>query len=587
MIHVDQPMSSSLTDEAFARGLFEAAPDALIVTDGAGRIVLANERAEGLFSYPPREIVGCPLEMVIPHITAREGRSNRIGRRKDGTEFPVEVRINPIRTATQTLCIASVRDTTERVAAMRALRETQERFRLAFEDAPHGMALMSLEGRFVRVNHALCRILGYGADELATLDFRAITHPDDLAEDSQLAARLIRGEIPSYELEKRYIRKDGQVIDGVLSISLLRDREGGTPLYCIGQIQDVTERRRGEAEIRRLDASYRTLFDLSADGIVITDLDGRYRDVNAAACRILGHSRAELLGGMAIRDVLDPADLERLAQDRERLLASGQAIVSEWNVRREDGSWLPIEVSAQILPDRRWQAQIRDISERKELERLRAEWASIVAHDLRQPLSVLGMRCELLLRQLSADAGARRPLEEMRRTVQQLGRMVGDLMDLSRLEARRLELVREWVDVADLARASVERHPHPADRPVEVRVLGDVPKCPADPDRVAQVMDNLLSNAVKYGSPDTPILVEVAPAEGGVSVAVTNDGPGIPPQDLQRVFDRFERAERRGSIKGMGLGLYITRGLVEAHGGRIGVRSRAGRTTFEFVLPAA
>ena len=429
-------------------------------------------------------------------------------------------------------------------------------------------------------------ILGYAADELTTLDFQAITHPDDLAEDSQLAARLIRGEIPSYELEKRYVRKDGQSINGILSISLLRDRERGTPLYCIGQIQDVTERKLAEAEIRRLDASYRTLFDLSADGIVITDLDGRYRDVNAAACRILGHSREDLLGGMAIRDVINPADRERLARDRERLLASGQSIVSEWNVRREDGSWLPIEVSAQILPDRRWQAQIRDISERKELERLRAEWASIVAHDLRQPLNVLGMRCELLLRQLGADPAARRPLEDMRRTVQQLGRMVEDLMNLSRLEAHRLELLREPVDVADLARASVERLPHPADRSVEVRVLGDVPKCPADPNRVAQVMDNLLTNAVKYGSPDTPILVEVAPAEGGVSVAVTNEGPSIPPEDVQRVFDRFERAERRGSIKGVGLGLYITRGLVEAHGGHIGVRSRTGKTTFEFVLPA-
>jgi signal transduction histidine kinase len=164
--------------------------------------------------------------------------------------------------------------------------------------------------------------------------------------------------------------------------------------------------------------------------------------------------------------------------------------------------------------------------------------------------------------------------------------MVGDLMDLSRLEAHRLELVREAVDVADLARASVERLPRPAGRPIDVRVVGDVSKCSADPDRVAQVMDNLLTNAVKYGSPDTPILVEVAPAQGGVSVAVTNEGPGIPPQDVQRVFDRFERAERRGSIKGVGLGLYITRGLVEAHGGHIGVRSRSGKTTFEFVLPA-
>ncbi len=825
--------SWAFPEEALARDLLEAVPEAILVSNAGKRVVFANAKAEALFGACAGELVGRKLdEIVSPGPWA-------VGHPRSGVEFPLEVRESELRTAGDTLCVLVVRDATAQLEATRALRETEERFRLAFEDAPHGMALMGLSGRFERVNRAFCRLVGYSAEELAKLDFAAITHPDDLAEDTQLAEKLIRGEILSYELEKRYIRKDGRVVVVVLGISLLRDRDG-RPLSCIGQAIDVTERKRAEAEVGRLDTKYRMLFDEAADGILITDLDGHYTDVNPAACRLLGYPREELLG-MGIRDVIPQADWGRLENDRDHMLV-GETVVSEWQVCRKDGVWLAVEVSARILDDGRWQAQMRDVSERhraaealrrseatlaraqrvaglgiwdwnvltdevtrsaelfvvfgrkpdenfkgrgqmrpqippddgarlelliqralrenkpyvlehrvirpdgtvrvvvhqgepifengravrivgtvlditdrkraeeereqtllrlqtileeipvgtlvispsgdrvepnsralrwigwrperlaeyrevvfsadgkrlaadelpgasalrgegrdwteyllrtagasmipvvaaeapivgtsggvqgavvsfqditpvKELERLRAEWGSIVAHDLRQPLNVLGLRVDFLLRQLGQDAAARKSLEQMRRSVRQLGRMAGDSMDLSSLEAHRLELVREPVDVAELARASVERLPEEDGRPVGVHVRGSVPKCSADPDRVAQVMDNLLSNAVKYGTPNTPITVEVGPADGGVSVAVTNEGPEIPPQDVPRLFARFERADRRRSaVKGVGLGLYITRGLVEAHGGRIGVVSQPGKTTFEFVLPAA
>lgn len=130
-----------------------------------------------------------------------------------------------------------------------ALRESEERFRLTIDEAPIGMALVSLEGRFIRVNRALCEIVGYRADELTGLTFQAITHPEDLQTDLALAEKLARGEIPRYQLEKRYVRKDGSIVHILLSGSVVRGRDGA-PLYYIAQIEDITARKRFEDALK-------------------------------------------------------------------------------------------------------------------------------------------------------------------------------------------------------------------------------------------------------------------------------------------------------------------------------------------------
>jgi signal transduction histidine kinase len=168
--------------------------------------------------------------------------------------------------------------------------------------------------------------------------------------------------------------------------------------------------------------------------------------------------------------------------------------------------------------------------------------------------------------------------------------MVGDLMDLSRLEASRLELVRQSVDVPALVHAAAERAElETPERPFDVRVDGDVPPAHADPDRIAQVLENLLTNAVKYGHAGTPIRMRVGHDGDEVTVAVTNEGRPLGAEEIALIFERFQRtaSAKLQGIQGVGLGLYITRALVEAHGGRIVAESTAGVTTFRFTLPVA
>ncbi|HSP80996.1 MAG TPA: PAS domain S-box protein, partial [Myxococcaceae bacterium] len=242
----------------------------------------------------------------------------------------------------------------------------QEQLSRVLEDAPIGMAIVGLDGRFVRVNHVLCEIVGYPADELLRLRFQDITHPEDLDTDVALAQQLLRGEIPRYQLSKRYIRKDGAVVEIMLSGSLVRDPYGA-PVHFIAQVEDITLRRKAERAVADSEKSLRLLIGSSPDGIFIADVEGRYTEVNPSGCRLLGRTREEIIG-RTIMDFIAPEDVSRLLEVRERLLA-GASDVGEWRMRRGDGRWITIEVSATILDDGRWLGFVRDITLRKRLER--------------------------------------------------------------------------------------------------------------------------------------------------------------------------------------------------------------------------
>ena len=194
-------------------------------------------------------------------------------------------------------------------AANDQLRESEERFRLTIDEAPIGMALVALDGRWVRVNRALSEITGYSPDELTKLTFQDITHPDDLETDLELTQRLFRGEIPRYHLEKRYIRKDGSIVDIMLNASVLRGHDGA-PRYGIAQIEDITERKRAETALRLSEAKFSGIVSIAADAIISVDEQQRITVFNEGAERIFGYSKSEAIG----------TPLERLIPERLRAI---------------------------------------------------------------------------------------------------------------------------------------------------------------------------------------------------------------------------------------------------------------------------
>jgi len=291
--------------ETQARALLNTIPDLVFQVDPEGRFLDYKADLSELYS-PPDQIIGRSVAELMPAEAAaaalfyiqqavQTGATQYYEYQLDipqrGLQF-YEARLSP---SGDQKVVTIVRNITERKAAEEARRQSEERFRKAFEESPIGMALISLEGEWQQVNPAMSEMLGYSEAELQGIDFQTITHPDDLGADLKLAARLLVGEIPTYRLQKRYIHKNGTYVWGLLSGSIVRN-EVGDPLYFIAQIVDISEIKRLEESLRVLERAV----NFSSAGTAIIDATD-YANmpilyVNDAFTRISGYPRAELIG---------------------------------------------------------------------------------------------------------------------------------------------------------------------------------------------------------------------------------------------------------------------------------------------------
>ena len=218
----------------------------------------------------------------------------------------------------------------QRVAAMEvgreeALLESEERFRSAFETAAHGMNLTAPDGRILAVNSALCEMLGYSEKELLATDIQSTTHPEDIDRDLANLQALLAGEISSYQLEKRYVHKQGHSIEVSLSVSLIRD-SNGEPLYSVGHVQDVTERKRSEEELARKEAQLRVALDNMPGGIRSVDEDGNYVFFNARYLELYDFPKGLLKVG-------EPYRIANLYQAERGDFGPGNRCARDWRRR--------------------------------------------------------------------------------------------------------------------------------------------------------------------------------------------------------------------------------------------------------------
>jgi diguanylate cyclase (GGDEF)-like protein/PAS domain S-box-containing protein len=254
----------------------------------------------------------------------------------------------------------------------KALEEAEERFANAFDHAPIGMALVGLDGSFLRVNQALPEIVGRDEEDLLALTFQDITHPDDLDADLELVRQVIAGERRSYRMEKRYVRADGEYAWVHLSVSLVRD-EAGEPLYFVSQIEDVTERRRSEDALIEAEDRFRSAFEEAPIGMAMTAVDGRFLRVNRAMCEITGYSR-EALESTDYRAIGHPDDLARHEKAFADMVAGRTPHHrTEKRYIHADGHVVPVDLSGTVVRDSdgvpvHVLIQVQDITERKRFE---------------------------------------------------------------------------------------------------------------------------------------------------------------------------------------------------------------------------
>ena len=613
--------------EARYRGLLEAAPDAMVVVNRKGEIVLLNVQAEKRFGYRRDELLGQKVTNIIPEgfaerliaddtRTAAEALAQQIGtglelngRRKDGSEFPIEIMLSPLESSEGILVTAAIRDITVRKKAERHLAQMEGRYRGLLEAAPDAMVVVNPSGEIVLVNLQAERQFGYRRDELIGQKVTNII-PEGFAErliadGTRTAAEALVQQIGTgLELSGR--RKDGSEFPIEIMLSPLESSEG---ILVTAAIRDITERMRVEDALRRDEERFRLIVSNVKDyAHIMLDTEGLVVSWNEGAERIKGF-RAEEIIGQHFSRFYPAEDLRdgRPAFELEQASKYGRFEGEGWRVRKDGSRFLANVVITALRDDRgrlRGFGKItRDISAQRESEQnlmksMRElkrsndeleQFAYVASHDLQEPLRMVASYTQLLAQRykgrLDSDADefiafAVDGCTRMQRLIQDLlsysraGTNIGTLKEISADKALEEALMNLRLSIKESA-AVVTHDPLPA-------II-------SDDAQLVQLFQNLISNAIKYRGADAPH-IHISAAENDSNewiFSVRDNGLGIDPQYFERIFVLFQRLHGQKEYEGTGIGLAMCKKIVHRLGGRIWVESQASKgSTFYFALPA-
>jgi PAS domain S-box-containing protein len=349
--------------------IVESAPNPMAMIGHDGDIIVANRHCEFLFGYDRGELTHRPIEIFLPNRfgftpskqldadadwnSEKSSAGNELtGLHKNGTKVPVEVHWRTIHFQDHECVLASITDMTDHNRALQNLQESEERFRTIFNDAPTGMALSSTTGRFIYVNNALCDFLGYSRNELSTKEFLAITHSEDRDETLKELQELAHGEKAHVRVEKRYVRKDGQVLWGDVQRSVIPDSQTGKPRYIVSQIVDITERKRMEQTLRETEQRFRTIADSAPVFIWMAGSDKLRNYFNKRWLDFTGRRLEEELGDGWIQEVY-PGDLASFLESYTKSFDERVPFTTSYRVKRHDGEyrWLVDTGTPRFNPD--------------------------------------------------------------------------------------------------------------------------------------------------------------------------------------------------------------------------------------------
>jgi PAS domain S-box-containing protein len=340
------------------------------------------------------------------------------------------------------------------------------------------------------------------------------------------------------------------------------------------------------------------------DAIIVCDREGRALFANPAAVRDAGLDPVGLEPGVALSRLtfarLDGSPVPIEDAPGNRALRGERVERERVRCRNALGEEMILETSAMPLRlDGRPAGAVvvwRDVTERERLVELLQRHAAdledltrAISHDLRTPLAAVLVQAQAIARDPARPEAVARRAGSIATGAKRMAAMLADLADLTRLEAGTPALELRPVDLRAFAAELRSRLAGALDASrIRLEIPADLGPVHADADRLERVLVNLVGNALKFSPPDRPVTVTAAPADGGVAIAIADEGPGIDPEDLPRIFERFYRSRRSAGVEGLGLGLHIAEKLVAAHGGRIEVDSVPGRgSTFRVILPAS
>ena len=612
-----QERSRPLLASAELRAVADTIKDyAIFLLDSEGVVLTWNTGAQRIKGYMPEDIIGQSFTRFYSdedraarrpqqhlEVAAREGRIEVEGWRvrKDGSRFWADVVISPIYGQGGEVqgFVKLTRDLTERRRIDEQLRQSEERLRLMIENVKdYAIFLLDPQGRVASWNPGAERMKGYAAEEIIGQHFSRFYPPEDTSSGKPARELEIAAGTGHFEEEGWRIRKDGSRFWASVVLSAVRNRAG--ELIGFTKItRDMTERKRAAEELAEHTRQQFAVSELGLHALQIPELQVVMEAAIRVAQETLQVEDVRLLGPteppppMARTAVIHAPENSQpygvLAAMPKRPLTANDVSFLEAVANVIAAAIVRARIEEQLRLAERRTVEERGRSEQAEAAlRERDEFISVAAHELRTPLTALQLKLQGLEHGLAAaDPRRFQRLEGAVRQTERLSRLIDRLLDVSRIAQGRLDLWLEEFDLAVLVRQVADNFREPAAQaraPLELQ-LPEKAEGSWDRLRIEQVLVNVLSNAVKYGA-GKPVSVKLEVEQERVRLAVRDQGIGIPAEDVSRIFGRFQRAASIRNYGGLGLGLYITRHIVEAHRGTIAVASSVGEgSTFSIDLP--
>lgn len=604
-------------NEARMRAILDTVLDGIITINELGIIETVNPAVVRMFGYSEGEMIGQNVKMLMPHHYKDEhdgylkhhhdtgekkviGKGRQVeGQRKDGSIFPLDLAINEMNVNDVKMFTGVVRDISQQIESEKDRKDLESRTKAIVDTVVDGIVTISEKGMIETVNPAVTKMFGYSEDEMIGQNVKMLMpNPYKDEHDGYLKHHHDTGE-------KKVIGKgrqvEGQRKDGTtfpIDLAVNEMHVGGIKMFT-GVVRDISERV--EAENRRANVESRTkaIVDTVVDGIITIDKKGCIETVNPATLKIFGYTEEEMVGQNIkmlmpnpYRDEHDGYLKHHNDTGEKRVIGIGREVQGQ----RKDGSIFPLELAVSemlIDGDKRFTGIVRDITERKEADKLKEEFISTVSHELRTPLTSIRGSIGLLTGGLVGEFSdkALQLLTIAHNNTERLLMLINDILDLSKIESGKMDFNFAEMEVQPFLEEAIDsNHGYAEQHGVDFVLDSSVEdaKLQADANRLMQVMNNLMSNAAKFAPEGDKIIISAARHHQQIRISVTDHGSGIPKELESRIFDKFTQADSSDTrqVGGTGLGLNITKAMVEKHNGRIAFVSELGvGTTFYFDIP--
>jgi PAS domain S-box-containing protein len=603
--------------------ILKFANDIIFLLDRELNIVEANDRATEVYMFTRNELIGMNLKSIqaaetLSEISDQISGLNADGsatfetfhKRRDETVFPVEISSRVVDIEGSMYYQTIGRDITERKNAEMTLRESELRFRKIFEESPFPMVITGKDFGIIRANDSFCTMTGYQEEELKLLTLSDLIHPDDKADDPVNLMRLIAEDIPVYHTEKRYLRKNGSAIIGSSTISILRNNLGEVQLF-IGMVEDITLRKEAEEELEKSYSLIKATLESTEDGILVVDQSGKIEQYNSNFMR-MWRIPPEILASGYDNQVLEYVmnqlvDPEAFIDNVRKLYSQPEATSSDL-LEFKDGRFFerysqPQKINGRSV-GRVW--SFLDITGKKKAEneliaaklkaeesdRLKTAFLHNVSHEIRTPMNAIIGFSSLLNEPDLREAERQQYTEIIFQSSNQLLSIINDIVDVANIESGLVKVNLARTDLNFSMKSLDEQFSFSQKQyKIPISLSYGLPDEEAiiltDTTKLIQILSNLINNSIKF-TKEGKIEFGYTLKDNWLEFFVKDTGIGIPPESIDKIFDRFYQVDRTISRQfgGTGLGLSICKAYVELLGGKISVASSTGEgTTFSFTIP--